>query len=330
MTVYEEVSRQHEFVDRFGQLNESNGVDVIIPLLHATPFWRQNLFSYFREIPINRLLIGDAGTIDGSGEIARPFPRTSVFDHRHLKTLGKSIATLVAEVETEHFIYLQSDTFLPTNWFDTMWKGTGRFDWFGCPESPLVVMSAPPKDYSGERPMPGTQLGRTAVFKGLNDFIDDDFGYRQEDFILEEFVLGRGGKVGAIHETFHVHQITERLTIGKKLLAKSITIERPADEDDSRVMETQLFGLIKYCRPNRPTILRAAREALMELVKENPKVIAQVKEFARINNLEWASVIPRLGRRVKITLVYIKLMDIFSQLHSSILRKLKSWIFRWH
>lgn len=291
MTIYEDVVKNVDFKDRFVEQGLGQAVDVIIPLLHSTPFWKMNLFSYYREVPVNRLIIGNAGAIDGSDEVAVGFPRVEMLDHSKYKTLGKSLAELMSRVETEHFIYLQSDTFLPNGWFDVMWARRQEFDWFGCPESPLVVLSAPPNDQGGKRPLAGTQFGRTSVFSGVSDHIQDDYGYRQEDFIFEDFVLNKGASVGKVLETFHVHQITERKTTGKQMSVKSISVNLNQDLDDERVSSTQLLGFVKYCSPKRKTVWHAAYEELAHSLSKGKLELTQILSVAKADNQEWTRVL---------------------------------------
>lgn len=294
MTIFEEIIKEREFVDRLLQDDTGEGVDVLIPLLHATPFWRSNLMSYYREIPIRRLLIGDAGAIDGSVGAAAKFPRVVFYDHTGIRTLGKSIADLISRVESEHFVYLQSDTFLPEGWFDSMWDKRRQFDWYGCVEKPLIVLSAPIKDYSGERPLAGTQIGRTAVFDGVDSIIQDDYGYRQEDFILEAVALGNGGSVGGVTEVFHIHQITERLTVGRQIDVKRVSIELNEEEDDTRVLATQFYGLVKYCDARGQAVFQAGVRALSEIVSSRSAGVREILKFVRVNNRDWSKFMFRL------------------------------------
>ncbi len=289
MSVYSDITRKTDFVDRLILEKQSAGVDVIIPLLHATPFWEQNLSSYFREIPINRLIIGDAGAIDGSTQIASGFPRTLILDHGHIKSLGRSIAELMSNVQTEYFIYLQSDTFLPPGWFDVMSSHRNEFDWFGCPEKPIYVLSAPLNDQSGKRPLAGSQFGRTSVFSGVVNFVQDDYGYRQEDFIFEEYALSQGGSVGGVFETHHVHQVTERVTTGRQLKASSVVVELEPESDDAKVRDTQLLGFVKYCNPRRKTVSRAAYGALLGSMSSGRFSIRKELSQARTSNKRWTT-----------------------------------------
>ena len=48
------------------------------------------------------------------------FPRVHIFDHSSYKSLGYSVRALMTAVETEWFLYLHSDVYLPEKWFDTM------------------------------------------------------------------------------------------------------------------------------------------------------------------------------------------------------------------
>lgn len=105
---------------------------MIIPVIHTNELWRGNLLSFYREIPIHTLFIGDGGCIDNSMEIVKEFPRVEVLDHRSYKSLGYSVRKLMEAVETEWFIYIHSDAYLPPGWFDVMCNHQREYDWFGC------------------------------------------------------------------------------------------------------------------------------------------------------------------------------------------------------
>jgi len=87
ISIFEEFYSEESFVDRLKEKGE-DGVDVIIPLLNTNELWKRNLYSFYREIPINRLLIGDGGCTDDSIEIALKFPRAKIFKQEHLGALG--------------------------------------------------------------------------------------------------------------------------------------------------------------------------------------------------------------------------------------------------
>src|SRR5437016_2060726 len=98
------LSQQEVFSDRFASGREG-AVDVLIPVMHTNEMWGRNLISIYREIPVNRLLLGDGGCIDQTIEIAKKFPRLVVDDHRGFTSLGYSIRKLIERVETEWFVY---------------------------------------------------------------------------------------------------------------------------------------------------------------------------------------------------------------------------------
>ena len=139
ISIFQEYYEDKPFVDRY--LSESDhAMDVIIPIIHANELWKSNLMSFYREIPIHKLLIGDGGCIDDSMSIAKGFPRVQIFDHSSFKSLGYSIRKLIEAVETEWFAYIHADAYLPAGWFDAMQKHQQDYDWFGCPMQHTVMI----------------------------------------------------------------------------------------------------------------------------------------------------------------------------------------------
>jgi hypothetical protein len=285
----------HEFFDLAQNDPQSDALDVIVPVLHSNDLWRENLTSFYREIPINRLIIGNAGCIDDTIDIVKKFPRVEIIDHTHLFTLGSSISDLITHVSTAKFAYLQSDVYLPAGWFSAMLSKSQDYAWVGSPMQ-IVTMLDYRVDYSGHRPLAGAQLGETSVFKNLSSFIDDDFVYRQEDFVLEEYVKREGFQTGNSHDTFHYHQVMRRKTIGMKMNVQSISVNLAESElEKSRVTDSQLYGLIKYCDPKRNEIRSAAYAAYLDRRISGQIHFFQVLKFARNNNGEWSSLIVRFA-----------------------------------
>jgi len=228
--------------------DRTDAIDVIIPILHTNELWRHNLRTIYREIPVNRLLIGDGGCIDDSVKIAQEFPRVVVFDQSKYKSLGYCIRKLIEAVETDWFIYAHSDVSLPEGWFDTMKEYKGQYDWFGCPQQMTVMVEY--RHVDPIRPYAGTQIGRKVAFdKGLPR-IDDDFVYRQEDFVFAKIVKDAGFKEGRIEDTFHYHQTMQRPTpTGRKVKGVSMQIETSSREE-VRTLNTQARGIVKYLDPD--------------------------------------------------------------------------------
>jgi glycosyltransferase involved in cell wall biosynthesis len=292
---------EYKFIDCAEGLEKDKKIDVIIPVLHSNDLWRENLTSFYREIPINHLIIGDAGCIDDTISIVEKFPRVQIVDHTEISTLGASIADLISRVNTRKFAYLQSDVYLPQGWFAAMESKGEDFAWVGSPMQ-VVTMLDYKVDYSGRRPLAGAQLGETAVFDELNKFISDDYVYRQEDFVLEEYVRQRGFATGNSLETFHFHQVMRRKTNGMQMKVESISIKlAESNSEKLRVSNTQLYGLIKYCDPKIREVRLAAFGAYQDRRGRQIVRLWEAVRFARKNNKSWTFLVLRFG--VKLTII---------------------------
>ena len=64
---------------------EMESVDVILPTLDAGNFLESCLYTVFKEIPVNNLIVCDGGSKDNTIEILKNFPRVGI------KNWGKNI-----------------------------------------------------------------------------------------------------------------------------------------------------------------------------------------------------------------------------------------------
>lgn len=276
-SIFREYYEKTSFYDRY-QDDPSSAVTVIIPTVHTNELWEANLFSIYREIPVKQLLVGDGGCIDDTIEIAGKFPRVIVHNHRHYKSLGFSIRKLIEAVETDWFIYLHSDVYLPKGWFDEMNHHKGDYDWFGC-KMRHTVMVEYDNDY-GERPYAGSQMGRKEAFaKGLGR-IDDDFVYRQEDFVFSDIVAKAGFKEGKLDSIFHYHQTIKKPSPfwNPKDLKVSIS-QNLSLEQEIRVWNTQARGIIKYLSPSSNWVIYDAGYGVYRLL--------QLRHFTKKDIYSW-------------------------------------------
>jgi hypothetical protein len=280
------------FVDRYANEPES-AVDVIIPILATNELWEKNLISIYREVPVNRLLLGDAGCADETFVTARKFPRVHILDHTSYKSLGYSVRELIKTVETEWFIYLHSDVYLPDGWFDAMRAHQGEYDWFGCPMRITALVEYPL--VNRDRPYAGSQMGRKAAFMGGLDRIDDDYVYRQEDFVFARIVEDGNFRHGRVEDTFHYHQVMPRLygndKRARKLRGMELDVEMGPDEELMTV-ETQVRGTIKYLRPDVFQV-RYLRGNLLRLHDMCKLDLKELRQWAARVNPEWIPHIPR-------------------------------------
>jgi hypothetical protein len=284
---------KEEFVDRY--VNNSDGaVDVIIPVIASNELWGKNLISIYREIPVNRLLLGDAGCADDTVAVARNFPRVHVLDHSSHKTLGYSIKELIMAVETEWFIYLHSDVYLPDGWFDTMRAHQPKHDWFGCPMRITALVEY--QHVHPDRPYAGSQMGRKEAFVGGLDRVDDDYVYRQEDFVFARIVEDGNFRHGKVDDTFHYHQVMPRVfgssTRERTIKHVDIVMEMGAEEE-LLTAETQLRGTIKYLRPD-PFQIRGVGVNLKELQSRGRLDPEEFRRWVERENPEWLPHVEKL------------------------------------
>jgi hypothetical protein len=266
MSLFREYFTDEPLFDRF--LTEpEEAIDVLIPVVHTNALWKSNLLSIYREIPVNRLLIGDGGCIDDSLDIAREFPRVVIFDHSDFVSLGYSIRKLIEAVETEWFIYLHSDVYLPAGWYNRMVEHRHEYDWIESSQHFSVLVDYP-LDYSNiDRPYSGSQMGRKQTFKDILPLIDDDYLYRNEDIILARLVDRFGFSYGRVDDVFHYHQIMEkRSASSRQIRSVSVNVETSRQEK-IRTHMMQVRGLIKYLKPDQRLVKDVQKnvELLLEL-----------------------------------------------------------------
>jgi len=290
-------------VDRF-LIEPESSVDVIIPVIHTNELWESNLRSIYREIPVNRLLIGDGGCIDDSIEIAKRLPRVEVLDQRSYLTLGYSLRKLIETVETPWFVYVHSDVYLPEGWFNAMKEHQTEYDWFGCKMQHTVMVEY--ATVENQRPYAGSQMGLKAAFQKGIEQIDDDYVYRQEDFVLNQIVERAGFRNGKVEDTFHYHQTMYKPSPwSRKVTAVTIDADL-SPEEEVRVWTTQGRGIIKYLEPNNSWVtynVTASVNRLFELGQLNSANWPEFRQWVVETNPNWVPYLPkrrpirrRLGR----------------------------------
>ena len=250
-SIFKRLFSEEEFIDRFAN-DSTHAVDVIIPVLHTNELWYKNLISIYREIPVNRLLLGDGGCIDDTIEIAKKFPRVEVFDHTQYKTLGYSIMQLVKEVQTEFFIYLHSDVYIADGWFDKFYLNTEKYDWFECEQRHVCMVEYDRKFADSREPFGfgGSQMGRKSAFEDIMNDLDDDYIYRNEDIIIRNALQKRGHTWGFDDTLFHYHQLMYKPSPnGRKFKKINIDLEIPREEKFKH-WNMQLRGFVKYLQPD--------------------------------------------------------------------------------
>jgi hypothetical protein len=213
--------------DRYEDEGGGTGVDVLMPIKGTpSPLLEMNLLSIYREIPVNRLLIGDAGGgEDGSLAPVLDFPRVWLIDQREHKTLGYCLRELIEDVRTSWFVYLHSDVYLPPGWYDEMAAQQDSYDWMECNRRKTLVLDYPLTNQDkSTRAYSGSQMGRKAAFNEVLPLINDDDIYRSEDIVLRHLVERFGGRYGRVGSTYHNHQQTIS-TSGNAATVQTLTMQ---------------------------------------------------------------------------------------------------------
>ncbi len=228
-----------------------SGFDVIMPIQNTNPFFRRNLVSIFRELPVRRLIIGDGGCTDASLEILSSFPRVLILDHQELKTLGGSLKELIMAVETEKFAYLHSDVYLPHGFFDNLAGIDLSNLWLESNRTSLVVHEdLQDSFFDSDRPYSGAQFGDSALLKQAVSQVQDDYLYRNEDIVIRELVADRGGQYRKVQDLIHLHQSVTKNIENEPALEVQVS-RAPDYEWNVRTMMHQYKGIVKYTNPIR-------------------------------------------------------------------------------
>lgn len=284
-SVFQEYYSQQPLVDRFAS-DPTDAVDVIIPIIHTNELWKANLLSIYREIPVKRLLIGDGGCIDNSLDVVKAFPRVTVFDHRKFVSLGFSIRKLIEEVETEWFVYLHSDVYLPPGWFEEMNKFRDTYDWYECRQH-LTILVDYPMDYAGvTRSLSGSQMGRKSAFQDVLPKIDDDYLYRNEDLIYSDLITRAGFRYGRVDSMFHYHQLMNKKSAWRRTFKHVDFIMDKSREEEVREFTMQLRGLIKYTQPT-PLFIDSVIGSIRILNRVQGVKMAELRAWAAQVNPAW-------------------------------------------
>jgi hypothetical protein len=279
-------------VDRF-QSDSDRAVDVIIPVIHTNELWRANLLALYREVPVNRLILGDGGCIDDSLVIADAFPRVEVLDHREFKSLGFSLRRLIEAVETPFFIYLHSDIFLPAGWFDAMYGARDKHDWFESGQNTVIMVKSVAPTLEVARAYSGSQMGRKAAFEAILPTIEDDYLYRNEDIILANLIKAAGYRYGKVDTTFSDHQQIFKESPWLRRV-KRVNFELELGENEEiRAAMTYVKGIVKYLRPDQSEdLISSLHENISRLVELGALEPGEFSHWVSVNHPEWAEVFP--------------------------------------
>lgn len=95
-----------------------NEVDVVLLTLNSMePCLRECVESIYRSIPVNRFIVIDGGSKDGTIEYLSKFPKSEIhYDLEGNRATARDIG--ISLVETDWFIFVDSDCILSDDWFE--------------------------------------------------------------------------------------------------------------------------------------------------------------------------------------------------------------------
>ena len=320
-SIFRRYYEEKEFIDRKNSFPR-DAIDVIIPIINTNELFKINLTSIFREIPVNRLIIGNGGSTDDSLEILKEFPRVEIIDQTKHKTLGFCIAELISLVKTDWFIYLHSDVYIPERWYDEMKKNKNKFDWFESDSRITTMINFESQNKTTQRAYSGAQMGKKKAFEQIIPKIDDDYLYRNEDIVFKDLICQEGFNYGRILDTFYYHQVMNKK--GEKEPEFEMVNIRwiPNRQFEIETYLKQVKGIIKYSYP-KPYLIKEVNDPLNLLKKSNAINIDEFIKWVKKTNFLWLEYLDLKQKQPSPTLILkicYKLRDLLNPLIKKLLR----------
>ena len=201
-------------------------VDVVLLTKNSVkPCLRETLDSIYQNVPVNRLIVVDGGSTDGTLELVSRYPRVEIIDDT-----GGTRATArqkgIEAVETELHLHVDSDVILCRNWFDKAVKYFDREDvgavWgVAIPIEPHTynIVKAMSKFYRmpirdmlvrqmrSERFMTHDTLFRTELLKDIK--IPRDLHIWEDEYIGRHIVK-KGYRFLKVKDPYCLHNVSEK------------------------------------------------------------------------------------------------------------------------
>jgi glycosyltransferase involved in cell wall biosynthesis len=98
---------------------DSLTMDVVLSTLNCENKLVDCIESVLREVPVNKIIVVDGGSTDGTLEIIKKYPQVDLYIRPDLN-LGQSRAFSFEKVTTEWFVQVDSDIVLRPGWFQAM------------------------------------------------------------------------------------------------------------------------------------------------------------------------------------------------------------------
>ena len=268
--------------------------DVIVPVHFIDwDYFSDNLKSWFREIPIKRLLFGcnhpDETFHKTLKKYLSQYDNIEFIDQRNIKTLGMQIADLMKRVKTPWFVYFHADA-CPTRHSFLVMKAEVD-DKVGMVESERVSYlydkktvhpTVYPYYYYRQRAFSGYQLIRKKAIESILNVIEDDYIYRNEDIIFQNVCENNGYR--------YVKSFAMHVHTNSKLNQKWTPQGENISDARAITFDMQIKGIVKYCTPNEVT-QKAWRDAFGVCLRENKTDLFEFMDFIKKENPKWEKAI---------------------------------------
>jgi glycosyltransferase involved in cell wall biosynthesis len=97
-------------------------VDIVLLTKNSTkPCLKECVESIYQNVPVNRLIVVDGGSVDGTQELLQEYPNVEIIDDS-AGTRATARQKGIEAVSTEWHIHVDSDVILSRDWFNKAWK----------------------------------------------------------------------------------------------------------------------------------------------------------------------------------------------------------------
>jgi len=175
-------------------------IDVVMITKNSLyPCLRESVEAIIRNVPLNRLIVVDAFSVDGTIELFEKYKERNVNIeiYQFASKRGKAREIGIKKVETLWFAFVDSDVILAKNWFNEMIKHLQPD--VGAIEGPIIGQKVNPRG----RAYTNCTLIKTDLVKDIK--IPDEMAVLEDQFI-RKFIENKGYKWLKVDHPRSIHK----------------------------------------------------------------------------------------------------------------------------